>query len=126
MSGKKRYRNLLLSADVGEESVMAASGAAISECSIDVEAPKAGSKPQTKIEDTDRYRGRSPELHDGRFRRMPYIRQPSRRLPRKGCVFLQHSARSKGADVTSEVITSDAGEHPAGESEVCKDRGKRR
>ena len=92
---------------------MAASGAAISECSIDVEAPKAGSKPQTKIEDTDRYKGDDLlELHDGHVSGEYGIYGNHQSLTAKEgyAFFLQPSARSKGADVTSEVITSDAGE----------------
>ena len=113
MSGKKSATGiLLLSADVGEESAMAASGAAISECSIDVEAPKAGSKPQTKIEDTDRYKGTiSWNCTTDTFQENTVYTATIKLTAKEGYAFSSSILPEvKGADVTSEVITSDAGE----------------
>lgn len=113
MSGKKSATGiLLLSADVGEESAMAASGDAISECSIDVEAPKAGSKPQTKIEDTDRYKGTiSWNCTTDTFQENTVYTATIKLTAKEGYAFSSSILPEvKGADVTSEVITSDAGE----------------
>ncbi len=87
-------------------------GAAISECSIDVEAPKAGSKPQTKIEDTDRYKGTiSWNCTTDTFQENTVYTATIKLTAKEGYAFSSSILPEvKGADVTSEVITSDAGE----------------
>ena len=113
MSGKKSATGiLLLSADVGEESAVAESEAAISECSIDVEAPKAGSKPQTKIEDTDRYKGTiSWNCTTDTFQENTVYTATIKLTAKEGYAFSSSILPEvRGADVTSEVLTSDAGE----------------
>lgn len=114
MSVKKSATGvLLLSADVGEESAMAASGAtAISECSIDVEAPKAGSKPQTKIDDADQYKGTiSWNCTTDTFQENTVYTATIKLTAKEGYTFSSSILPEvRGADVTSEVLTNDVGE----------------
>lgn len=104
---------MLLSSGTDEGSAKAASGtASISQCSLDVEAPKTGNRPQTKIDDTDQYKGTiSWNCTTDTFQENTVYTATIKMTAKEGYVFSASILPEvKGADVTSEVLTSDAGE----------------
>ena len=84
----------------------------ISECSVEVEAPVTGAAPQTAIEETDQYTGTiSWNLSTDKFQSGTSYTADIRLTAKEGYEFSDSILPVvKGADVTSQVVESDAGE----------------
>lgn len=84
----------------------------ISECSIEVEAPVTGGTPQTEIAETDQYTGTiSWNLSKDKFQSGTSYTADIRLTAKDGYEFSDSILPVvKGADVTSQVVESDAGE----------------
>lgn len=91
----------------GEESIIT-----ISECSVEVEAPVTGGTPQTEIAETDQYTGTiSWNLSKDKFQSGTSYTADIRLTAKEGYEFSDSILPVvKGADVTSQVLESDAGE----------------
>ena len=84
----------------------------ISECSVEVEAPVTGAAPQTAIAETDQYTGTiSWNLSTDKFQSGTSYTADIRLTAKEGYEFSDSILPVvKGADVTSQVVESDAGE----------------
>ena len=84
----------------------------ISECSVEVEAPVTGGTPQTEIVETDQYTGTiSWNLSKEKFQSGTSYTADIRLTAKDGYEFSDSILPVvKGADVTSQVVESDAGE----------------
>ena len=84
----------------------------ISECSVEVEAPVTGAAPQTAIAETDQYKGTiSWNLSKDKFQSGTSYTADIRLTAKEGYEFSDSILPVvKGADVTSQVVESDAGE----------------
>ena len=84
----------------------------ISECSVEVEAPVTGAAPQTAIAETDQYTGTiSWNLSTDKFQSGISYTADIRLTAKEGYEFSDSILPVvKGADVTSQVVESDAGE----------------
>lgn len=84
----------------------------ISECNVEVEAPVTGNAPQTEIAETDQYTGTiSWNLSTDKFQSGTSYTADIRLTAKDGYVFSDSILPVvKGADVTSQVVESDAGE----------------
>lgn len=84
----------------------------ISECSVEVEAPVTGAAPQTAIAETDQYTGTiSWNLSTDKFQSGTSYTADIRLTAKEGYEFYDSILPVvKGADVTSQVVESDAGE----------------
>ena len=84
----------------------------ISECSVEVEAPVTGAAPQTAIAETDQYTGTiSWNLSTDKFQSGTSYTADIRLTAKEGYEFFDSILPVvKGADVTSQVVESDAGE----------------
>ena len=84
----------------------------ISECSVEVEAPVTGAAPQTAIAETDHYTGTiSWNLSTDKFQSGTSYTADIRLTAKEGYEFSDSILPVvKGADVTSQVVESDAGE----------------
>ena len=84
----------------------------ISECSVEVEAPVTGAAPQTAIAETDQYTGTiSWNLSTDKFQPGTSYTADIRLTAKEGYEFSDSILPVvKGADVTSQVVESDAGE----------------
>lgn len=84
----------------------------ISECSVEVEAPVTGGTPQTEIAETDQYTGTiSWNLSTDKFQSGTSYTADIRLTAKDGYEFSDSILPVvKGADVTSQVVESDAGE----------------
>lgn len=84
----------------------------ISECSVEVEAPVTGAAPQTAIAETDQYTGTiSWNLSTDKFQSSTSYTADIRLTAKEGYEFSDSILPVvKGADVTSQVVESDAGE----------------
>lgn len=84
----------------------------ISECSVEVEAPVTGAAPQTAIAETDQYTGTiSWNLSTDKFQSGTSYTADIRLTAKEGYEFSDSIFPVvKGADVTSQVVESDAGE----------------
>lgn len=84
----------------------------ISECSVEVEAPVTGAAPQTAIAETDQYTGTiSWNLSKEKFQSGTSYTADIRLTAKDGYEFSDSILPVvKGADVTSQVVESDAGE----------------
>ena len=84
----------------------------ISECNVEVEAPMTGNEPQTEIAETDQYTGTiSWNLSTDKFQSGTSYTADIRLTAKDGYVFSDSILPVvKGADVTSQVVESDAGE----------------
>lgn len=84
----------------------------ISECNIEVEAPVTGGTPQTEIAETDQYTGTiSWNLSTDKFQSGTSYIADIRLTAKAGYEFSDSILPVvKGADVTSQVVESDAGE----------------
>ena len=84
----------------------------ISECSVEVEAPVTGAAPQTAIAETDQYTGTiSWNLSKDKFQSGTSYTADIRLTAKEGYEFSDSILPVvKGADVTSQVVESDAGE----------------
>ena len=84
----------------------------ISECNVDVEAPVTGGTPQTEIAETDQYTGTiSWNLSADKFQSGTSYTADIRLTAKDGYEFSDSILPVvKGADVTSRVVESDAGE----------------
>ena len=84
----------------------------ISECSVEVEAPVTGGTPQTEIAETDQYTGTiSWNLSKEKFQSGTSYTADIRLTAKDGYEFSDSILPVvKGADVTSQVVESDAGE----------------
>lgn len=84
----------------------------ISECSVEVEAPVTGAVPQTAIAETDQYTGTiSWNLSTDKFQSGTSYTADIRLTAKEGYEFSDSILPVvKGADVTSQVVESDAGE----------------
>ena len=84
----------------------------ISECSVEVEAPVTGAAPQTAIAETDQYTGTiSWNLSKEKFQSGTSYTADIRLTAKEGYEFSDSILPVvKGADVTSQVVESDAGE----------------
>lgn len=84
----------------------------ISECSVEVEAPVTGNAPQTEIAETDQYTGTiSWNLSTDKFQSDTSYTADIRLTAKDGYEFSDSILPVvKGADVTSQVVESDAGE----------------
>lgn len=84
----------------------------ISECSVEVEAPVTGGTPQTEIAETDQYTGTiSWNLSKEKFQSGISYTADIRLTAKDGYEFSDSILPVvKGADVTSQVVESDAGE----------------
>lgn len=84
----------------------------INECSVEVEAPVTGGTPQTVIAETDQYTGTiSWNLSTDKFQSGTSYTADIRLTAKEGYEFSDSILPVvKGADVTSQVVESDAGE----------------
>ena len=84
----------------------------ISECSVEVEAPVTGAAPQTAIAETNQYTGTiSWNLSTDKFQSGTSYTADIRLTAKEGYEFSDSILPVvKGADVTSQVVESDAGE----------------
>ena len=84
----------------------------ISECSVEVEAPVTGAAPQTAIAETDQYTGTiSWNLSTDKFQSSTSYTADIRLTAKEGYEFSDSILPVvKGANVTSQVVESDAGE----------------
>lgn len=84
----------------------------ISECNVEVEAPVTGNAPQNEIAETDQYTGTiSWNLSTDKFQSGTSYTADIRLTAKDGYVFSDSILPVvKGADVTSQVVESDAGE----------------
>ena len=84
----------------------------ISECNVEVEAPVTGGTPQTEIVETDQYTGTiSWNLSTDKFQPGTSYTADIRLTAKDGYVFSDSILPVvKGADVTKQVVESDAGE----------------
>lgn len=97
---------------LSEEGAETESIITISECNVDVEAPVTGGTPQTKIAETDQYTGTiSWNLSTDKFQSDTSYTADIRLTAKDGYEFSDSILPVvKGADVTSQVVESDAGE----------------
>lgn len=97
---------------LSEDGTGAESIITISECSIEVEAPVTGGTPQTEIAETDQYTGTiSWNLSKDKFQSGTSYTADIRLTAKEGYEFSDSILPVvKGADVTSQVLESDAGE----------------
>lgn len=97
---------------LSEDGTEAESIITISECSVEVEAPVTGGTPQTEIAETDQYTGTiSWNLSKDKFQSGTSYTADIRLTAKEGYEFSDSILPVvKGADVTSQVVESDAGE----------------
>ena len=97
---------------LSEDGTEAESIITISECSVEVEAPVTGGTPQTEIAETDQYTGTiSWNLSKEKFQSGTSYTADIRLTAKDGYEFSDSILPVvKGADVTSQVVESDAGE----------------
>ena len=97
---------------LSEDGAEAESIITISECSVEVEAPVTGGTPQTEIAETDQYTGTiSWNLSKEKFQSGTSYTADIRLTAKDGYEFSDSILPVvKGADVTSQVVESDAGE----------------
>lgn len=97
---------------LSEDGTEAESIITISECSVEVEAPVTGGTPQTEIAETDQYTGTiSWNLSKDKFQSSTSYTADIRLTAKEGYEFSDSILPVvKGADVTSQVVESDAGE----------------
>ena len=97
---------------LSEDGTEAESIITISECSVEVEAPVTGGTPQTVIAETDQYTGTiSWNLSKEKFQSGTSYTADIRLTAKDGYEFSDSILPVvKGADVTSQVVESDAGE----------------
>ena len=97
---------------LSEDGTDAESIITISECSVEVEAPVTGGTPQTEIAETDQYTGTiSWNLSKEKFQSGTSYTADIRLTAKDGYEFSDSILPVvKGADVTSQVVESDAGE----------------
>lgn len=97
---------------LSEDGTEAESIITISECSVEVEAPVTGGTPQTEIAETDQYTGTiSWNLSKDKFQYGTSYTADIRLTAKEGYEFSDSILPVvKGADVTSQVVESDAGE----------------
>lgn len=97
---------------LSEDGTEAESIITISECSVEVEAPVTGGTPQTEIAETDQYTGTiSWNLSKDKFQFGTSYTADIRLTAKEGYEFSDSILPVvKGADVTSQVVESDAGE----------------
>ena len=95
-----------------EESTEVENIITISECEVEVEAPVTGNAPQTEIAETDQYTGTiSWNLSTDKFQSGTSYTADIRLTAKDGYEFSDSILPVvKGADVTSKVVESDAGE----------------
>ena len=84
----------------------------IKDCSIDVEAPVTGEKPQTELSESDYFNGTiSWNCSTDTFQENTVYTATIKLTAKEGYVFSKNILPEvKGADVTSEVLESEAGE----------------
>ena len=97
---------------LSEDGTGAESIITISECSVEVEAPVTGGTPQTEIAETAQYTGTiSWNLSKDKFQSGTSYTADIRLIAKEGYEFSDSILPVvKGADVTSQVVESDAGE----------------
>ena len=97
---------------LNEDGTEAESIITISECSVEVEAPVTGGTPRTEIAETDQYTGTiSWNLSKDKFQSGTSYTADIRLTAKEGYEFSDSILPVvKGADVTSQVVESDAGE----------------